>query len=1002
MSVLPGGRSKYGQPNVPRRKYVVSLDIEDPPPGAIESGSTYQLKATATYNTGQIVPDVQAVFTRTVGVDGTATVTSSGLITAVAPGSITVQAKFGKVATQVVVVEDAPAYVDDVYFALPGDPLTELTGPRVLDIGVEETLILVSVDQFGRIMDPSGRTYTFTSNDDTEVEVVSSSGRSVTIGGVDDDGATITGTDTTDDPDVAATMVYTVPAAANVPDYLLVSPNAITMSASGADVQLVARTFTSDDEEILGDVHTFAVHSGSGFTVDANGLVEPTGAGSGVIRVRSGIDTAVLLDINVTVTSAVAGGELANHTGRTPVFLPATRLYELDQLKQLWASNPTSTLGARVFAMIKFHANAAFNQIDNGLYCALMYNLRTPDDTDPMTAQAYANKGIALLFNQYHMGVITSSVLLSAWYLHIYYTTRYIIAADLMYQAMTQTQRDFLGTFCDRVYRGILKLDGGIGAIGTPGDTDGRILPYMTLAMIHYWNIPENPHYLNALNGQVVGGPLIGGVSATGADFNTVRNNINYFMTVLGNGGEHGAGVSYSPHDVVIMLSAVVAIRHAANPTFCQDVVDWADEHAYHNMLAFTDDFALYDQHSDVQTGYEHKLPIKHRWMHMANMSAFQGLTNSAWGQKAANAAIAYMESINPTYVSVNGDGWNADTSLYLYDPLRTAEASAFPWEGGALAADTAAGVGRKRIRRDDTLVALDAVEQPVVIHHQQLTASDYRMNIAGKWAIDHVQSHTGALDVSAYYNNTIIILGSHTHFKPVNGTYKCIPQHIREEGGSAGSVLWESVTGRINPPGYFNTGYSGIGVYPPATIVKLEHHHIYVYDPVTGWNAVIVCYDVETRDPKASLTAPIYPSGWTAAEQTMIDNAQTRTGSLYPKEVQLFAATTPTVGSDLITWTVPSGPDVRVVILSPTSATIQHWPANYWVGTQYTHPSEYDTERVIRWWGGTSAAEAKTHVVMAGTGSPPSDPTLVGGNPKIISFAGKTFTIGASSITVT
>jgi hypothetical protein len=1006
---FPTGRNKFGQPNTPRREYVTSLDISDPPLGAIESGETYQLNAVATYNTGRIQQNAPAAYTRTAGVDGTATVSASGLITAVAPGSITVQASFGKVATQVITVEDAPAYVADVYFALPGDPLTELTGPRILDIGVEETLILVSIDQFGRVMDPSGRTYTFTSNDDTEVEVVSSSGRSVTIGGVDDDGATITGTDTTDTPDVAATMAYTVPASANVPDYVLVIPGSITMSVTGADVQLVAATYTSADVQILGDVHTFAVQSGTGFTVTSGGLVEATGTGAGLLRVRSGIDSNTYLDISVTVTAAVGGGELANHTGRTPIFFPATRLYELDQCKQLWASNPTSSLGARFYGAIKRQANLPFNIYGNdfGLMCAFMYNLRTPDDTDPMTAEAYAQKGITALFHYNNLGRFSHTppkIQGETWYYNGYYATRYFVTADLLYQGMTQAQRDELGVYIDRIYHHIIRTYGGEGLVGTAGDSDGLCLPYVTMAMMHYFNIPENTHYLNCLNQTVVGGLAFGGVDATGSNFSTVRNAVSYFGAVFGNGGEHPAGTAYNIHDMCTILAAMTAIRHAANPTFLPEWATFANEHAYFNMHGFTHDFALFDQWGDLGKE-QHILSSQEAMMHVGNMSAAAGMANGQWGQKACLSVIASLESQYANYFAGGTDGFKSDLAYYLFHPLRTAEASAYPWEAGGIGQATAPGAGRKRLRRGNTTVALLAAEKPVEIHHNRYTATDYRMNIAGKWAIDHPQGSGGAQDtgaVSTQFSNTVILQGLGTHQKHGHATWYTELDYVREEGGSAGSVLWESVTGRTIGSGHLNDAYVSASATTAALITKFEHHHIYVYDPVSGWDAVIVCYDLIIADPKAAVTYP-YPAGWSAAKQALINAAQLRTGSSYPKEVQMFSPIVPTIGSDLVTWTVPGGPDVRVKILSPTSATIVDYPANTFGGNlgNPPHPETTGTNRVIRWWGGTSAAQVMTHVVFAGTGAPPSDPTLVGADPKIISFAGKTFTIGASSITV-
>lgn len=249
-----------------------------PATGSVVVGATLQLTATLRDATGAVLTGRAVTWESSAA--ATATVSATGLVSGVAPGSVTITARSeGQAGTAVVTVQAQPAPVATITLS-PAAP--------AINVGATQQLTATLRDAQGNIL--TGRAVTWETSA-AGVATVSSSGL---VAGV----AVGTATITARSEGQAGSTVVTVqlPPVASI----AVTPASPSI-AVGATVQLSATLRDASGAVLMGRVVTWETSAAATASVSTSGLVGGVAAGTATITARSEGKAGSTL---VTVTSA--------------------------------------------------------------------------------------------------------------------------------------------------------------------------------------------------------------------------------------------------------------------------------------------------------------------------------------------------------------------------------------------------------------------------------------------------------------------------------------------------------------------------------------------------------------------------------------------------------------------------------------------------------------------------------------------------------------------------
>ena len=251
-----------------------------PNPASLGVGGTAQLSATLTDLAGNVLTGRSITWSS--NASGVATVSPSGLVSAVSAGNATITATSeGTDGTAAIIVSSA---------LVPVASVTVSPNPAGVAVGGTVQLTAVAKDSAGNVL--TGRSITWTSNS-TGVATVSASGL---VGGVSVGNATITAT-SEGKSGTAAVNVSLAPVAS-----VTVSPNPAGVRVGGT-VQLTAVIKDAAGNVLTGRVVTWASSVPAVATVSASGLVTGVAAGA----------------ITITATSEGKSGTAAVNVSLVPV-----------------------------------------------------------------------------------------------------------------------------------------------------------------------------------------------------------------------------------------------------------------------------------------------------------------------------------------------------------------------------------------------------------------------------------------------------------------------------------------------------------------------------------------------------------------------------------------------------------------------------------------------------------------------------------------------------------
>jgi len=270
-----------------------SLDLS--PDTVYMSGTTYQMSATVRDAAGNEL--IGLPITWSTSDPNGLTVSPTGLLTALAAGEYSVNARVGSVQAFASVNVSA------------GPPASVTVSPAQASVGAAgDTINLVATvrDASGRLLDhPS---VVWTSSDAAVATVAGDSsgnaGRAfATVTGVSPGGVTITATSGTASGTASVTVIPPLPVAS-----VTVTPASLALVVR-ATRQLSATLRDANGKVLAGRFVTWTTDNGAVVTVDASGLITAVGAGSsGVAATSEGIsDTAAITVTAITFGSVSAG-----------------------------------------------------------------------------------------------------------------------------------------------------------------------------------------------------------------------------------------------------------------------------------------------------------------------------------------------------------------------------------------------------------------------------------------------------------------------------------------------------------------------------------------------------------------------------------------------------------------------------------------------------------------------------------------------------------------------
>ena len=247
-------------------------------------GATGQLTATVTDSSGDTIPD--ASVTWTTNNDSVATVSTSGLVTAVSNGNTTIKATHGSLSATATVT------VQQVLDSFTLEP-TSLT----VTVGDTGTLTLTGKDSNSNDIQAADLPDVAWSSSDDATAKVSGDKESATVTGVSEGDATVTASA----GDVSAGTSVTVNAAP--PTSINVNPTSLSLEAIGATGQLTATVTDSSGDTIPDASVTWTTNNDSVATVSTSGLVTAVSNGNTTIKATHGSLSATA---TVTVQQALS------------------------------------------------------------------------------------------------------------------------------------------------------------------------------------------------------------------------------------------------------------------------------------------------------------------------------------------------------------------------------------------------------------------------------------------------------------------------------------------------------------------------------------------------------------------------------------------------------------------------------------------------------------------------------------------------------------------------
>jgi hypothetical protein len=420
----------------------------------------------------------------------------------------------------------------------------------------------------------------------------------------------------------------------------------------------------------------------------------------------------------------------------------------------------------------------------------------------------------------------------------------------------------------------------------------------------------------------------VGGMTATAADFTTVRNTIKKYVE-MAEGGEWMESPPYNLGTVPYLLMGAEGIYTKTGVEYFPEVREFQEALALHLAHVYTPGFGTRFEWNDVQASDIRSIAP---YYSTALMGMIAGLEqDDPTTGPFAKATLAAFKAANATNTYINKP---TPKFFYFYDP----EAATGTWPPSSdHNINECPGQGQLYHRSgwsaSDSAFMAQAWNQPY-IQHQHFVATNFQLWRKGQWAIDYPRFYGSTIpkwNTYAFCANGML----HSGVGRVPEAYGLIGMEADDDyaylAGCTGGHF--AASGGYNPKPYFLHEWTRSTLYLPST---------------DGSSDVIVIYDRSDCEDPRDLTNY---STYSTAEKALFD-----TSGVPLKQWVLHTPVSPTVGDTGFSWSL-TDQSVEVSTLLPVNQTVgiinetTKYPALITAGTLVSSQCPVASERKYFVW---------------------------------------------------
>lgn len=517
--------------------------------------------------------------------------------------------------------------------------------------------------------------------------------------------------------------------------------------------------------------------------------------------------------------------------------------------------------------------------------------------------------------------------------------TDWVLVYDWCYQQWTQTQRDTYLSRLNGLATGILTTYYPNGWVC--GDVDQPIGNYFGLAALYYSTKSYNQTIVDLWADDDIGGVTAGSLicSPSTSLSKTARNMIAYYYgeatgssTTSGPsvGGAWWQGTEYSAEAFLGVLGCEAVRTTDAGNAPCTEIDTWIDDWAQYYTHRISRDYQSIYQFADNQEPHTQWMPFfnNHETAHYLTLTGL--LPDGSIRQHL------WRQFLN--FFAVNGSGQTfpglyASRTMMLANPYVTAasDLTALP----QCYPSTGAGV----YTWNDSWTGVSSNASQFVTHfkgdmraHDHLIAyfGDIYLYRKGQFAVTHPFSYAGVAGLLPEGTNTVSLEG----LDPSPGRLSFVgPQYKQANGYTCGSnyLYVAGTTGGGYRPG---ADYDGVAVFPPEHYVD-EYTRSVVYLPSVSktYDTIYVVDRASVKDPETLTRFNQYATGTCYPATATACFSLRSVGEAYKQRIQEFPRwssylfqwidSSPSVASNVTTWTLADGQIVEDNWLTPDAVTI-------------------------------------------------------------------------------
>ena len=606
-------------------------------------------------------------------------------------------------------------------------------------------------------------------------------------------------------------------------------------------------------------------------------------------------------------------------TGRAPI------LIWTPQRQGIW--NRMVSENHPLFQLVKSNCQAAKNgsprYADRGQWCTLYFQM-TGDVSAARRAWAQLSIDIAMVPNA--NGVrenFTESVILYDW----------------LYPALTAAERVTAVTYLEKWAENALAINTAQYEGGTRASDSDAVTGYyfglIALDLVGEHTVPATRRWRN----EVMQSPTlpripVGGLDATGANYNSLRNALSAFA-VASAGGEWLEGDNYNMGTIVLLLMGVEAVRTATGvdhyPELTQFLIDAARTQTYH----VTSDMTEAMQWGDEQNPREFVGRLYKRMTLLGNLAGV--------GQGTAEGAEAGA-LVQDLFGKYGYSGYQSAEPwariMLTYNPY--AATSSWRHEGTERFAP---GRGLLMVRNNGVLFST-MMTMANNADHTVYGFGSFQLHRNGEWAVTHPLGYGAAADHGEGQNAMLIA-----------GMSSMLDRRVLAQQSGPG---WWSVTGRTAgayyDPGYYNP--------PPVFLRNWTRSVVYLNRGGVDW--IVTVDDVDATHPEQLTKFDRYR----AADQARM------VGTPLAQWIVHMPVAPTADGPDRLRWRTPGGQPVILHRLETASSVQVLDEKVLWSAVNNFQNVEKKFQVRIS----TNASGRMIHAISVGTDSPPAVTAITDG----------------------